>query len=284
MVVLQDTRIAPEAVARAAAWPTLIAGSTWNTRLLQAHGLPDVRCVIQGIDPTLFHPGPRLGAFGDRFLVFSGGKLERRKAQDLVIAAFARFAHTRPDALLVTAWQSPWPELARELDAGGVAAPVTLDDRGRLDVAAWAEANGVPARQVLDLGMVPNAQMPPILREMDVAVFPNRAEGGTNLVAMEAMACGVPAILSANTGHLDLIDRDNCYALRAQRSLPGQPAFGDVPGWSESDLDEIVAALEAAYEDRGDARGRGARGAATVGRLTWRRMADELKAIVLELS
>jgi glycosyltransferase involved in cell wall biosynthesis len=48
--------------------------------------------------------------------------------------------------------------------------------------------------------------MPSVLQEMNVAVFPNRAEGGTNLVAMECMACGLPVILSGNTGHLDLIE------------------------------------------------------------------------------
>ena len=80
--------------------------------------------------------------------------------------------------------------------------------------------------QVLDLGRVPNAGMPRILRECDVAVFPNRAEGGTNLVAMKCMACGVPTILSANTGHLDLIrDRQLLCARYAN------PHFGSaMPG------------------------------------------------------
>ena len=39
----------------------------------------------------------------------------------------------------------------------------------------------------VDLGWVPNWQMAAILRDMDVGLFPNRCEGGTNLVAMEAM-------------------------------------------------------------------------------------------------
>ena len=47
--------------------------------------------------------------------------------------------------------------------------------------------------------------MPDVLRRADVALFPNRCEGGTNLVAMEAAAVGVPVVLSANTGHLDVI-------------------------------------------------------------------------------
>ena len=48
--------------------------------------------------------------------------------------------------------------------------------------------------------------MPKYLISSDTALFPNRCESGTNLVAMEAMAAGIPVILSNNSGHLDLID------------------------------------------------------------------------------
>lgn len=276
----------PEAVARLQALDIVVAGCRWNEELIRAHGIDKVATIIQGIDPTLFHPAPRRGLVTDRFLVFSGGKLERRKGQDLVLAAFRIFAERRPDALLVTAWHSPWPEVARTLDEGGAAAAVPFHPSGAVDVKAWAVASGVPARQVLDLGVVPNAALPPLLREMDVALFPNRCEGGTNLVAMECMACGVPAILSANTGHLDLIEDDNCYPLVRQAALPGEQEgpFGGVLGWGESDLDEIVAALEAAYADRETARRRGLKGAETLSRFTWARTAAEMKGLILSMT
>jgi glycosyltransferase involved in cell wall biosynthesis len=154
-----------------------------------------------------------------------------------------------------------------------------------VDVASWAVASGVPANQVLDLRFVPNASLPPVLREMDVALFPNRCEGGTNLVAMECMACGVPAILSKNTGHLDLIEEGNCYALERQGELAGREgAFGDVAGWGESEVDEIVAALEAAYADRDGARRRGLAGAETLKRHSWAATARGMKDAVLPLA
>src|SRR3546814_1575573 len=59
--------------------------------------------------------------------------------------------------------------------------------------------------------------MAPIVREMDAALFLSRCEGGTNLVAMECMACGVPTVLSANTGHLDLVGSGVCIPLETQR-------------------------------------------------------------------
>lgn len=274
--------LAPEAVARAKRLDLIVAGSSWNARVLEAHGIGNVRTVLQGIDPALFHPAPRRGVFKDRFLVFSGGKLELRKGQDLVLAAFRRFAEQCPEAMLVTAWHSPWPQLARTLDARGLAAPVTFRPDGRVDVGAWAAASGVAHDRIGDLGPVPNMLLPAVLREIDVAVFPNRCEGGTNLVAMECMACGVPVILSANTAHLDLIVGDSCYPLERQRPMSGHAGrYADVAGWGESDIDEIVAALEWAYRDRSAAAARGEAGARLVGRLTWERTASAMKAIAL---
>ena len=281
----ESARHSPESIAVAKMYPLILIGSRWNEQVLRAYGVTRVRTVLQGVDPTLFHPAPRIRYQGDRFLVFSGGKLEHRKGQDIALAAFRKFAEGRPDAVLVAAWHSPWPKLARTADKSGLAAPVVLREDGTLDAAAWAAATGVRREQFIDAGATPNALMPQLLRQMDVGLFPNRCEGGTNLVAMECMACGTPAILSANTGHLDLMEADNCFALTAQGEVKGEPAaapYGDVPGWGESDVDEAVELLERAYRDREDARRRGARGAETLGRLSWTRTAAEIKAAVLE--
>src|SRR5262249_17227298 len=160
--------------------------------------------------------------------------------QDIVLAAFKVIADRYPEALLVTSWHNPWPKTATSLDRTGIAAPVVFTTTGQLDVRGWVARNGISPDRVLDLGGTPNLALPAVLREMDVAVFPNRAEGGTNLVAMECMACGLPVILSRNTGHTDLIEDGNCYALENQ-----QPAHAiwqgvnGVPGWGESDVDEL---------------------------------------------
>jgi glycosyltransferase involved in cell wall biosynthesis len=285
VVFFEIPQMDAETIARARALPLIVTGSTWNERILREYGLADVTTVIQGIDPTLFHPAPRLGRFADRFLVFSGGKLELRKGQDLVVAAFARFAKDHPEALLVSAWHSPWPQFARTLDQSGRAAPIVFDAAGKVDATGWAAANGIAEDQFVDLGAVPNAFMPPILREMDAALFPNRSEGGTNLVAMECMACGVPTVLSANTGHLDLIEDGVCLPLTRQSAVAGAgAAVGGTPGWGDSSVDEIVARLEEIHADRERARAIGLAGAEKLGRLTWARTAAEMKRIVLSLA
>jgi glycosyltransferase involved in cell wall biosynthesis len=282
-VIFFEEAMDAEAIKRGRELSLIITGSTWNEKVLRAYGLERVRTILQGVDPTQFHPAPKLGVLRDRFLVFSGGKAELRKGQDIVLAAFKIFAQRHPEATLVPAWHSPWPHLARNLDQTGLAAPVAFDKDGRLDIKAWAASNGIAPEQVLDLGDMPNMSVASILREMDVAVFTNRAEGGTNLVAMECMACGVPTILSQNTGHLDLIGEDNCYPLTDQREVANRwNQVGDVRCWGESQVEEVVECLERVFTDRAEAARRGRRGAATIGKLTWAETARQMKQVVLE--
>lgn len=282
VIFFENTQIDAAARERARQYSLIVAGSTWNSEVMAACGIGPVATVLQGVDPTLFHPAPRAGYMAGRFLIFSGGKLEYRKGQDLTLLAFRSFVQRHPEALLVTAWHSPWPKVADSLVANPAVHPMPYTQQGKINVKGWAAANGVPPESVIDLGEVPNAHMPPILREMDVALFPNRGEGGTNLVAMEAMACGVPVILSRNTGHLDLIRDGNCYPLERQGLVPGQgAAVNGVAGWGESDVEEILAALEMAWQDRNEAQQRGACAAEMMGALTWRRQTQRLKETIM---
>jgi len=277
VVFFESEDLGREASKTAADYACIVAGSKWNAEVLRANGISNVEIVLQGIDPTLFHPAPRRGLFPDRFLVFSGGKLEPRKGQDNVMAAWRIFAARHPDAMLVAAWNNLWPDTARGVNAVGRTAPLPFTQDGKPDMDGWAAANGIKPEQFLNLGLVANASMPTILREMDAAVFPNRCEGGTNLVAMEAMACGVPTILSANSGHLDLLRDGAALALTDQRPIP------TAPGWRESSIDEIVAALETLYTDRTRAAEIGAAGAKLLAGLTWAKTAAEMKRIISAL-
>ncbi|MGQ0646094.1 MAG: tetratricopeptide repeat protein [Gemmatimonadaceae bacterium] len=277
VIFFEDTAFDAQALARAASLDLVVAGSSWNASVMQARGIARVVTVPQGIDPSIFHPAPRAGLFGDRFVIFSGGKLEYRKGQDLVAAAFRAFVRRHSDALLIVAWHNAWPTLISDLDlAGHVFGQPGLRE-GQLDVAPWLVANGIPAHSVIDIGRQPNALMGQLVREADVALFPNRCEGGTNLVAMECMAAGVPTIVSANTGHLDLVATGGCLPLTRQAPSPHPTRFfQEVDGWGESDVDEILEHLELAYTDRAHMQSIAARGADAMSRMTWSHQVGKL--------
>lgn len=274
VIAYEDTKLTPEVLARACSYDAMVVHSTFNRRLLEERGVPNVRVALQGIDPSEIYPGSPDGRFGDRFVIFSGGKLEFRKGQDIVLAAFRRFHARHPDALLITNWFNAWPQTAMSIaESPHTPAAPRLDAQGRLDIAGWAAANGAPAGAVADLGFLARHQIAGLLWNCHAAVFPNRCEGATNLVAMEAMACEVPTVLSANTGHLDLIRDDQVYVLRDQKPVVN-PDGGRID-WGESSVDELVERLEEIYADRAEAKRRAANAGAFIrGERTWRHFAE----------
>jgi glycosyltransferase involved in cell wall biosynthesis len=177
--------------------------------------------------------------------------------------------------MLMTTWHTPWAWQDRMMAAGTGTVAANQSPNGGMDTAGWAIDNGVPADALISLGRVPNIAMPHVIREADVALFPNRCEGGTNLVAMECMACGIPTILSANTGHLDLL-RQPGVALALDRQGEASCPGYETREWGESDVEEIVEKLEAVWRDRQAAAEVGRHGAAFIATMPWQRQTELL--------
>jgi glycosyltransferase involved in cell wall biosynthesis len=275
IVVSECSKLTPQAVEVGKRLDHIVTGSAWNAHILRRHGLHGVAVVTQGIDPALFFPGPRSGLWKNHFVIFSGGKLEYRKGQDIVIAAVRAFQRRHPDAILALAWHSAWNELMEEIPSASlVEGAPAIGPNGQIDFSAWLHRNDVHG--FLDLGIPFNWQVGTLLREADVALLPSRAEGATNFVAMECLASGVPTILSANTGHLDIISDDICYPLREQGPVRPTPRSPDVEGWGESSVDEIMDTLERIYRDRTDARRRAAAAVQAMRRISWENQVGQL--------
>jgi len=283
LTFIENTACSDWARRRFASFPLVVAGSTWCRDMLAGQGAQNPVTCIQGIDPSVFHPAPRLGEFRDRFTIFSGGKLEFRKGQDIVLAACKAFRSRHPETLLLSVWgdaRTPSRGLTQLRHSPHLAGPPPVSDERGLDWNAWMSELGVGANDIMMFGFFTHDWLSLLMREADVALFPNRAEGGTNLVAMEAMACGVPTILSANTGHLDIIEDGACIPLRRQRPVVADEPGQGTEGWGESDVDEIVEALESVWRDRERARAIGAAGAASMARHTWQVQLDRLLDLI----
>lgn len=84
---------------------------------------------------------------------------------------------------------------------------------------------------------------------------------------------GVPVVLSANTGHRDVIRPDTCLSL--ERQTPTANPDGSRIGWMDSSVEELVEHLETLYTDRAAAQTRADRARAWMtGTYTWRAFAE----------
>lgn len=265
-------------VENAARYEVVFAGSTWCVERMLAKGITNGAVLVQGVDGRLFAPKPRARADG-RFRIFTGGKLELRKGQDLVLRAFKSLQGKYPDMDLVTAWFNHWPQLMAQMaHAPGM--------RYEQVPGSWTEQmehvyriNGVDPRRVITVPMASQSQMAEVYRESDVGVFPNRCEGGTNLVLMEFMASGRPVIVADGTGHRDVVNEANSLLLRQLRPLNIVGSNQElVASWVEPSLDEIIAQIEFAYHHREKAAALGQQAAADMQGWTWERAAKTIVA------
>ena len=281
VIFFENTEFSEMGIKRAQDYDLIITGSSWNMELLKKSGIYNVVNIFQGVDTELFSPSNKIKKDPDKFIVFSGGKFEYRKGQDAVISAFKRFYFNHPNALLVFAWENPWVEIVATIKNSALVEGVPEKTKaGVTDFSSWLKRNGLPSESFQDLGRVPNHKMPPVFDSADVAIFPNRCEAGTNLVAMEAMASGVPTILSSNTGHLDLIKEDNC--LRLLKMSPSQPFahYSGVSGWMEPDVDEMVDALEEVYVNRKEASQIAKVGHKSLQSFNWKKQVNYLMDVI----
>ncbi|MBW1961905.1 MAG: glycosyltransferase family 4 protein [Deltaproteobacteria bacterium] len=249
----------------------IAAGSTWCEKILKNFDVMNSSTIIQGVDTGLFHEGyAEKQTYRDFFVVFSGGKLELRKGQDLVIRAFKVLQDRHPDTLLVNSWYNMWDESLLTMRHS----PYIVFDMPKGDYVTAVRrllfANGIDPKRVVVLRPMPHKHMGAIYGDTDCGLFPNRCEGGTNLVLMEYMACGKPAIASLSSGHKDILTKDNCIPIQSMGKFEiFDPKGNLIEQWDNPDLEEIIESLEWAYHNRDAIKQVGHVAAASMSRHTW---------------
>ena len=172
-------------VARGSSW--LIASHTEEMlQLGQMGGRRSRMSVVPcGIDLDAFTPQGAGTEPGDRHRIVAVGSVQPGRGYDMLIEALRLIPNT-------------------ELLIVGKAASSRNSELGRLKTLA--RRLGV-ANRVKFLGEVPHSEMPGILRSADVvACLPKRESSG--IVALEAMACGVPVVATAVGGLADTVIPD----------------------------------------------------------------------------
>ena len=261
LTVFEDTGLTPQHVENLKRYDRLIAPSRWCARILDQHGLSAAVCQ-QGYDSTIFHPAQRIRAklhepgWDGRVLVFSGGKLEYRKGQDIAVAAFKLFRETKEGehAVLVTAWHNPWPQTMDGIWNAGHVKGVPKITHGQMELTAWLAQNGIPPEAHLDLGQVTQLEAAQAIRECDVAIFPNRAEGATNMVLTECIGMKVRSIFGAWTGQADIQAGAVTQTVDAAIKPP-ERLYKGTDGWRDMDPAHLCLLLQ--DEVRNDCSGMG---------------------------
>ncbi|ACH40741.1 hypothetical protein Gbem_3749 [Citrifermentans bemidjiense Bem] len=263
-------------------WDFIVAGSKWCEYQLRIGGVKNTCTILQGIDPTNFHPVPYPA--NDRFVVFSGGKFELRKGQDLVIAAMKVMMQRHRDVFLSCSWTNQWPFSLATMKSSPY---ITYqhDEEDFLDLPGRCVLdNGLDPARVAVHPLVNNTLMREIFAGSHVGLFPNRCEGGNNMVMCEYMACGRSVIASDTSGHADVINSDIAYPLTRYRPMVVATQGVQTGVWEEPQVEEIIELLELAYLNRGELPDKGALAAREMEKLSWSAAARQFHYIATRLA
>lgn len=254
-ITFADRKIPKKFVDQSKKFDVIVSGSQWCKNLLTDHGI-DSEVILQGIDPLIFNESrSEKQIFRDDFLIFSGGKFEDRKGQDVTLKAYKIFQDRHPEARLVCCWANPY-----------------TDDSGMKILMK----SGVDLNRVITIPTMPNPCMSQIYQNTDVGVFPSRCEAGTNLVMMEYMACGKPAIATIGTGQSDLINEKTGMPLENSKVCELLENSEVVALWEEPSVDSIVDKLEWVFDNTQEAKKIGKEAASLMKDYTWGHMASKI--------
>jgi glycosyltransferase involved in cell wall biosynthesis len=275
-----ENELTTHSVENAKIYDLVLAGSSWCRDRMLEKGITNCDVLIQGIDPDIFYPITE-DKVTDNFVIFSGGKFELRKGQDLVLQAVKILQQKYADIILVNCWYNKWPASIKLMQHSQYI-KFEYQEKPWQDLMQHTyQINGLDADRIHTLDLVPNQMQREIYKRSDIGVFPNRCEGGTNLVLMEYMACAKPVIASNTSGHQDIVSDENALLLNDLRdiSITG-PDQQLIARWQEASVDELVARIEYAYQHRREIKQIGIKAGQDLQKFTWRNTAQQLLDIL----
>lgn len=243
--------------------------SSWGRGLLIDNGLDadKVGVVPGGVDVETFKSDGEVREEGRPFRFLFVGKWEKRKGVELLIEAFCEeFGADEPVELVLHGW-NPYlshfdlDEHVRRAVGGRRAAPVT---------ASHPLTEGALVR---------------LYNSCDAFVLPTRAEGW-GLPVTEAMACGLPVIVTDYSAPAEYLSDDCAYLIPVERLVPvSDPYFfpsGHALGvWAQPDAGRLRELMRHAFENPEEAREKGRRARAKVcAQLTWGHVAATARRLL----
>jgi tetratricopeptide (TPR) repeat protein len=190
--------------------------------------------------------------------LFVGGTIHR-KGIDVLLEAYARTFTAADDVCLIV----------KDLGAGSFYQGQTAGEQ----IRQLQQRDGAAEIVYLDRTLS-EAELAGLYTACDCLVHPYRGEG-FGLPIAEAMACGLPVVVTAAGAAMDFCDRDNAYLIPAQRRYFPDRRIGeletvDYPWLAEADAATLAAHLRRVFEHPEEARTKGQRGGERIRtRFTW---------------
>ena len=148
-----------------------------------------VKVITPGVDVGLFRPADRAKArsalgFGNENIILSVGRIEPLKGIDIILGAMALLDCLGDTRLVVVGGDLQEDPVLRQLQG-------TAQELGLGDMVTFA-------------GAIPQAELPSYYNAADIFVMPSYFES-FGLVALEAMACGLPVIATRVGGPREFV-------------------------------------------------------------------------------
>lgn len=162
-----------------------------------------------------------------------------RKGVDVLLAAWAEaFRATDNVRLVIKGFPNPHNDVADQL------------------AALRARDPNIAAIELIDADIDESAMLD-LYRNADAMVLPTRGEG-FNIPAAEAMAAGLPLIVTEGGGHMDFVDRTTARLIAATPQSSRSHVATPHAMWLEPDRTDLARALVETARDQNASRGEGA--------------------------
>jgi len=234
-----------------------------------------VHVVPLGVDTARFRPGlaplPLKTRRNFKFL-FVGGSIHR-KGFDVLLGAYARAFRAADDVCLVV----------KDLGAASFYRGQTAE----ADLARLQATSGAPEVEYIDRPLS-EEELAGLYAACNCLVLPYRGEGFALPVA-EAMACGLPVVVTGMGAALDYCDESRAYLVPAEKRYFARQRVGDLetvgrPWLAEPNGEALSAILRHVVAHPEEARAKGAAGSRFVqAHLTWEQATDAVERRLREL-
>lgn len=232
----------------------LIVPSNFCKEVFIANGatLP-IEVVPLGIDPEMYSLMERPKS--DTFTFLMLGTLTIRKNPGYALSAFGELFAGNPKAQLILKTQD------------GTLGHVTMPHKN---------ITVIDRRSTV-------TEMMKLYREANCFLFPSRGEG-FGLPPLEAMATGLPTIMSNNTGMKDFANPEYNYPINGQTEVPAShypKDWGNIGNWFDPSYKELKDLMWYVYQNQEEAYNKGIKGAQWVkDNWSYDQMAKKLKTIL----